>query len=72
MATAYAIPPSRLIGLDDPYEAFCLDEAICDYMARLRGGQALRPAKSPNNRALIEAMEGGASHSGRGIGRRQP
>ena len=72
MAAAYAMPPSRLVGLDDPYEAFCLDEAICDYMARLKGGQALRPAKSPDNRALIEAMEGGASHGGRRNGRGQP
>lgn len=72
MAAAYAVPPSKLIGLDDPYEAYCLDEAICDYMARLGGGQALRPAKSPDNRALIEAMEGGASHDGRRIGRGQP
>ena len=72
MASAYAVAPSKLIGLDDPYEAYCLDEAICDYMARLRGGQALRPAKTPDNRALIEAMEGGASHGGRRVGRGQP
>lgn len=72
MASAYAAAPSKLIGLEDPYEAYCLDEAICDYMARLRGGQALRPAKTPDNRALIEAMEGGASHGGRRVGRGQP
>jgi len=72
MSAAYATPPSRLIGLDDPYAAYCLDEAVCDYMARLRGGQALRPVKSPDNRALIEAMEGGVSRGGRGTGRGQP
>jgi hypothetical protein len=72
MSAAYGTAPSKLVWLDDPYEAFCLDEAICDYTARLRGGQALRPAKSPDNRALIEAMEGGASHGGRRIGRGQP
>ena len=72
MATAYAAPPSRLIGLDDPYAAYCLDEAICDYMARLREGQKLRPMKAPNNRALIDAMEGGASLGGRRIGCGQP
>ena len=72
MAAAYAIPPSKLIKLDDPYEAYCLDEAICDYRARLGRGQALRPAKSPDNRALIEAMEGGATHGGCGNGRGQP
>lgn len=72
MAETYAAPPSKLIGLDDPYAAYCLDEAICDYMARLRSGQTLRPAKSPDNRALIEAIEGGAAHGGRGKGCGQP
>ena len=72
MASAFAAPPSKLIGLDDPYEAYCLDEAVCDYMTRLASGQKLRPAKAPGNRALIEAMEGGVSHDGRGNGHRQP
>ena len=72
MATAYHAPPSRLIGLEDPYEAYCLDEAVCDYIARLRGGEKLRPPKAPDNRALIEAMEGGASRGGRGACCGQP
>jgi hypothetical protein len=28
MAQAYATRPSELLGLDDPYVAFCLDEAL--------------------------------------------
>lgn len=31
MAKLYSCRPSNLIGLDDPYEAFCFDEA-CAYI----------------------------------------
>jgi len=72
MAAAFHQTPSRLIGLEDPYEAYCLDEAICDYMARMHGGQKLRPPRAAGNHALIEAMEGGASHGGRRTGCGQP
>ena len=72
MAAAYGQTPSKLAGLDDPYEAYCLDEAILDYRTRLEGGQKLRPPRAPDNRALIEAMEGGASRGGRRACRGQP
>jgi hypothetical protein len=72
MAAVYCQPPSRLAGLDDFYEAYCLDEAILDYTARLRAGQKLRPPKATDNRGLIKAMKEGASHGGRRSCRGQP
>jgi hypothetical protein len=72
MAAAFHVAPSSLLKLSDPYEAYCLDEAVCDYIARLSAGQKLRPLKTNDNQALIEAMEGGETRGGRRIGRRQP
>jgi hypothetical protein len=48
------------MGMDDPYQAYCLDEAIAQYIGRIRSGQTPRPAKAQDNRALIEAMKGGS------------
>jgi len=61
-----------MIGLEDPYEAYCLDEALCEYIARIEAGQTLRPPRAADNRKLIDAMKGGASHAGRRKGRGQP
>ena len=72
MAAAYRARPSSLAGVRDPYAAYCLDEAVCEYAGRLRSGQALRPAARADNRELIETMKGGASHGGRRTGRGQP
>jgi hypothetical protein len=57
MAATFLARPSQILNLDDPYEAWCLDEAVCDYLARLRAGQRLRPPKTADNRALIEALQ---------------
>ncbi len=56
MAATYAARPSGIVKLDDPYEAWCLDEAVCEYLARLRAGQRLKPPKPADNRALIGAL----------------
>lgn len=58
MAQTYQTPPSRLAGIDDPYAAYCLDEAIADYIGRLRDKQRLRPPKRDNNADLIRALGG--------------
>ncbi len=72
MATAFGARPSSLAGIRDPYWAYCLDEAVLDYMARLKEGQRLKPPKAADNRKLIDALEGGAMHGGFGKGRRKP
>jgi hypothetical protein len=59
MATAYHTPPSKLIRLRDPYSAYCLDEAIADYAGRIQSGQKLKPAKTADNRQLIDKLTGG-------------
>jgi hypothetical protein len=58
MARLYQQPPSRLAGIEDPYAAYCLDEAIADYIGRVDKKQKLRPEKKDNNRELIAAMGG--------------
>ena len=58
MAQAYQTPPSTLAGLDDPYEAYCLNEAIADYIGRLQAKQRLKPPKKDNNRELIATLGG--------------
>lgn len=58
MARLYQTPPSRLAGIDDPYAAYCLDEAIADYIGRIDAKQRLKPPKTDNNRELIAAMGG--------------
>jgi len=72
MAAAFGARPSQLAGIRDPYWAYCLDEAVLDYMARLKDGQKLKPPKAADSRRLIEALEGGAKHGGSGEGRRKP
>ena len=59
MATAYNTPPSRLLGIRDQYAAYCLDEAIAEYIARIRAGHKLRPPKTTDNNELIRKMQGG-------------
>lgn len=59
MAQTYSAAPSRLAGIEDPYEAYCLDEAIADYIGRIRAKQKLRPPKSSDNAELIRKMGGG-------------
>ena len=59
MAAAYRARPSGLIGLKSGYAAYCLDEAVADYIGRLQAGQKLRPPKAADNRELIDKMTGG-------------
>jgi len=58
MARAYNTPPSHLMGIDDPYAAYCLDEAIADYIGRIGAGEKLRPPKTTDNSELIRSMGG--------------
>lgn len=58
MATLYKAPPSSLLGIDDPYAAWCLDEAIAEYTLRIRAKQKLKPADTKDNAALIRKMSG--------------
>jgi len=58
MAQLYQTPPSKLTGIEDSYEAYCLDEAIADYIGRIREKQRLKPPKTTDNRKLIEEMGG--------------
>ena len=58
MAQTYNTAPSRLAALEDPYAAYCLDEAIADYIGRIRAKQKLRPPKSTDNTELIRKKGG--------------
>ena len=59
MAQLYQARPSRIAGIDDPYEAWCLDEVITEYIVRIQKGQKPRPKKTDNNDALIKKLKGG-------------
>lgn len=59
MAQTYNTPPSRLAAIKDPYVAYCLDEAIADYIGRIHAKQKLRPPRSTDNTELIRRMGGG-------------
>ena len=58
MAMLYKVRPSSLLAIDDPYAAWCLDEAIAEYTLRLRAGHKLRPPETADNQALIRKMSG--------------
>lgn len=69
MAQLYKARPSQLAGIDDPYAAWCLDEAITEYTMRRRGKQRLKPPETTDNAALIAKMaRKEQSHDGRGRG----
>lgn len=64
MAQLYKTRPSRLLTIDDPYEAWCLDEAIADYTGRIRTGSEPRAPGKPtepvpgSNAALLRQLTG--------------
>jgi hypothetical protein len=47
---------AELWGIEDPYEAWCADEAIAYVIARLRNGDALAIPKTSDNRALLKQL----------------
>lgn len=60
MATQWRTRPSEILQIDDLYEAWCVDEAIADYAARLRRGEkplSDEEAQKPkNNLDLIKRI----------------
>lgn len=42
MAKRYRTRPSEFLGIDDPYMAFCFDEACTYIMTRVDEGEELR------------------------------
>lgn len=50
---------SELVGLDDPYLAWCLDEAVAEIVAGFRAKRKLRPKHTgQGNEDLIERYLG--------------
>ena len=53
--------PSAILQIDDLYEAWCVDEAIADYAARIRRGEKPVPfedaQKPKNNLDLIRQIK---------------
>lgn len=56
MAHTYRTRPSRLLGIEDAYAAWCLDQAIAEYIVRVKAGHRLRPAATSDNKKLIDQM----------------
>lgn len=62
MAQQYNARPSELMALEDPYTAFCLDEACAYILRRLKEGESpiyRKQAKSFHE--IYQGYEGGAS-----------
>ena len=57
MTQLYRARPSQLMGIEDAYAAWCVDEAIAEYTIRRRNKQRLRPPETTDNSALIAEME---------------
>ena len=57
MALMYKATPSSLLAIDDPYAAWCIDQAITEYILRIRAGQKLLPPDTQDNTALIKKMQ---------------
>ncbi len=62
MARRYRKPPSDLIGIDDPYTAWCLDEALSYVIYQMERGKRARLPKGSNgaprtNADLIEVLK---------------
>ena len=56
MSRLYRQPPSQLLHLTDPYQAWCLDEAIAHLRLRLERKDRLRPPKATNNRETLKRL----------------
>lgn len=56
MSHMYSTPPSRLLHLNDPLTAWCLDEAILYMQNMLDAGHRLRPEKTTDNIAMLRRM----------------
>jgi hypothetical protein len=56
MAEVYKAKPSEIVRVDDPFEAWCLDQAIAIYTARIRRKDKLRPPVTDNNDALLAKL----------------
>ena len=50
MSQTYRTPPSRLLGIDDPYEAWGLDEAVADYTLRIAAGAVPKSEQPEDDR----------------------
>jgi len=56
MAQLYHARPSSLAGIEDPYLAYCLDEAVAHYIGRIKLKHKLRPPKTKDNSELLRKM----------------
>ena len=62
MAMMYRVRPSSLLAIDDPYAAWCLDEAVEEYALRISRGETPRPkpgadGEPGNNLELIRQIK---------------
>lgn len=62
MAQMMSCRASALMGIDDAYIAWCLDEAAATILAALRQGRKIRPKKTTDNWKLIHELTGGDGH----------
>lgn len=59
MSQALKARPSEIVFLEDPFEAFCLDEAATVYLQYIRMGRRLAHRETNDNTELIAQLTGG-------------
>ena len=56
MAEMWKERPSRLLGIEDGYTAWCLDEAIMQFEILLKQKKTLKPKDTKDNTDLLKQM----------------
>lgn len=56
MASVMNCRASALLGVEDAYIAWCVDEAEATIMAAMRQGKKIRPKKTTDNSELLRQL----------------
>lgn len=57
MAQLMGCRASSLMAIEDPYVAYCLDEAAATILGALKQGRKLKPKKTKNNTDLLKQIQ---------------
>ena len=58
LCETYGARASEIVGIEDKYAAFCLDECVGEIIMRLKRGDVRRPEKHEDNEELIKELMG--------------
>lgn len=58
MVELYKKKPSNLLNIDDPYVAYCIDEAIAEYIFNIRDGKKPRTKANKQKNSGLQMLIG--------------